>query len=365
MQQRRIDGRGISGESSQPDVCGPIGRQADLHTQKKKETAMGEGKERVKVGLIGCGRIANTAHLPAIEENEDLVELISVADCELESARKAQERYRAKRFYGSIPEALNDSEIEAVIICLPHDLHRAVVIDALKHGKHVLVEKPLALSIEEADQMIEAAETNQRNLMVGQNRRFFQAVIEAQKRMGDIGKPLHIVNTWFHFRAEPGSPWWVSSKKTGGLLIPLNGSHAIDTVMWLTKRMPKRVFAQKNRSNPKWEGEDDVSILLGFDDGLVASISLSFNSRVESYSRYIIGSKQTMFMKNDGSLAIDGSTIVEDEKPLESFKRQLLEFAVSIREKRAPIASGRDVRALVKVLSAVTLSARENKVITL
>jgi len=183
--------------------------------------------------------------------------------------------------------------------------------------------------------------------------------------MGEIGRPLHIVNTWFHFRADPGSPWWTSSEKTGGLLIPLNGSHAIDLVMWLTEKVPQRVYAEKNRSNPKWQGEDDVTIVLGFDDGLIATIALSFNSRVDSYNRYIIGSEKTMYMKNDGSLAIDGTSIVEDERPLESFKGQLREFVTSIREDREPIASGRDVRAVVKVLTAVTSSANEKRLVTL
>jgi UDP-N-acetyl-2-amino-2-deoxyglucuronate dehydrogenase len=322
-------------------------------------------KEKLKMGLIGCGRIANASHLPAIAESKGLVQLVAVVDTIEESAKKAYEKYGSKRYYTSMREAFTDPEVEAFIICLPHRLHRDATVEALNQGKHVLIEKPLALTVGEADQMIKAAEANKRNLMVGQNRRFFKAAVEAKKRMSEIGRVLHIVNTWFHYRDTLGSPWWKSMEETGGLLIPLNGSHAIDFMMWLTGKKPARVYAEKNRSNPIWEGEDDVTILLGFDDGLIGTIALSFNSKVDAYDRYIIGSEKTMLMKNDGTLSIDGTILVEDNRSLESFKNQLEEFVRSIREEREPIASAKEVRKVVEVLSAVTLSAQEKRLITL
>ncbi len=322
-------------------------------------------KGKLKIGLIGCGRIANTAHLPAIAESKSFVELVAVVDSVEESAQKAHEKYGSKRYYASMREAFTDPEIEAFIICLPHHLHRDTAIEALNQGKHVLIEKPLALTVEEADQMIKAAEANKRNLMVGLNRRFFKAAVEAKKRMSEIGRVLHIVNVWFHYRDVPGSPWWTSMDQTGGLLIPLNGSHAIDFLMWLVGKSPVRVYAEKNRSNPKWEGEDDVTILLGFDDGLIGTIALSFNSKYDTYDRYIIGSEKTMYMKNDGTLSINGTVLVEDDRPLESFKNQLEEFVSSIQESREPIASAKEVRKVVEVMNAVTLSAKDKRLISL
>ncbi|MFX0202134.1 MAG: Gfo/Idh/MocA family protein [Candidatus Hodarchaeota archaeon] len=327
--------------------------------------SIGQIKEKLKIGIIGCGRIANIAHLPAIAESKGLVELVAVVDSVEERAQKAHEKYASRRYYTNIAEALTDPEIEAFIICLPHYLHGESTIEALNKGKHVLVEKPLALTVEEADRMIRAAETHKLNLMVGQNRRFFKAAVEAKKRMNEIGRPLHIVNVWFHFRDAPPSDWWTSADKTGGLLIPLNGSHAIDFIIWLTGKTPVRVYAEKNRSNPKWEGVDDVTIMLGFDDGLIGTVALSFNSRCEAYERYIIGSDKTMYIKNDGTLSIDGTIIVEDNRPLESFKYQLEEFVQSIREGREPIASAKEVRKVVEVISAVTLSAKEKRLINI
>ena len=322
-------------------------------------------REKLKMGIIGCGRIASTAHLPAIAESREILELIAVVDSVEERARSAHEKYGSRRYYVNVEEALADREIEAFLICLPHHLHGGATIGALNHGKHVLVEKPLALTVEEADRMINAAEMNKRNLMVGQNRRFFKASLEAKRRMKEIGRPLHIVNVWFHFRETPPSDWWTSVEKTGGLLIPLNGSHAVDFILWLTGKRPGRVYAEKNRSNPRWEGEDDVTILLGFDDGLIATISLSFNSRQEAYERYVIGSEKTMYFKNDGTLIMDGKILVEDNRPLESFKSQLEEFVMSIREHREPEASAKEVRKVVEVISAVTLSAKERKLVSL
>jgi predicted dehydrogenase len=325
----------------------------------------GQVEKKFKIGLVGCGRIANSSHLPAIADSRALVDLVAVVDSIKDRAEKAHEQYRSRKYYTKIEEALADPEIEGFVICLPHHLHGEVAIKALSSGKHVLIEKPLALSVEEADKMIEAAETNKRKLMVGQNRRFFKAAAESKKRMAEIGKPLNIIYTWLYFIDTPLTDWWTSTEKTGGLLIPLNGSHAIDFILWLTGKMPSRVYAEKTRGNPKWEGEDEATILLGFDDGLIGTINLSFNSRHQMCERYIIGSEKTMYFKNDGTLLLDGKVLVEDSRPVESFKFQLKEFVMSIWEDREPMASARNVRKTVEVLSAAVTSAREKRLVNL
>lgn len=320
---------------------------------------------RLRLGVIGCGRVANTLHLPAIAACAGSVELVVLADVSERAARKAQAQFNGKRHYTNMKDVFRDEEVDAVVILLPHHLHEQATIEALESGKHVLVEKPLALSVDEADRMIAAAARSDRNLMVGHNRRFFKASIEAKKRMSEIGRPLHMIITWFRLRDAPPSDWWSSIDKTGGLLIPLNGSHAVDMMMWLVDKKPVRVFAEATQNNPRWQGEDEVAIVLSFDDGLIGTIMLSFNSRVEAYERYIIGTQNTMLIKNEGTLMMNGEVIVSDDRQVESFKGQIEEFAASIRERREPIASGTDVRKVVEVLTAAITSAREKRVITL
>jgi predicted dehydrogenase len=322
-------------------------------------------KEKLKLGIIGCGRIAKLAHLPAIVEIRDMVELMAVVDSDKGRASGAYKKYGAKKYYVNLEEALTDPDIEALVMCLPNYLHAEMTLKALNARKHVLIEKPLALTVDEADRMIKAAETNSRKLMVAHNRRFFKAAAEAKQRMGEIGKPFHIVYVWLYLRETPLSEWWVSAEKTGGLVLQLAGCHAIDLMLWLTGKTPVRVYAEKNRNNPIWEGEDDVSILLGFDDGLIATLSLSLNARHNVHEMNIVGSEKTMALRDEGTLIMNGKILVEDNKPLESFKNQLREFVMSIREDREPLTSAKDVRKVVEVLSAVRLSAQERKVVTL
>ena len=114
--------------------------------------------EAAKIGLamIGCGQIAR-AHLRAIEENPH-AKLTAAMDVIEERAIETAEKYDA-RAYTSVEDALNDANVDAVVLPLPHHLHHPVTIQAAEAGKHILVEKPMALNLDEARQMVDAAES--------------------------------------------------------------------------------------------------------------------------------------------------------------------------------------------------------------
>ena len=135
-----------------------------------------------KIGycLIGCGRISKS-HLPAIASLKGIVDFVATVDTDRSKAEEAAKNFGARKVYTSIEEALLDPEIEAVDICLPHHLHEPVAVQAANHKKHILIEKPLARNLEEADRIIESAEKNGVKLMVGQSRRFTNAVFESKR----------------------------------------------------------------------------------------------------------------------------------------------------------------------------------------
>lgn len=128
---------------------------------------------KLKIGVIGCGTIAKYRHLPEYDANPE-VELVAVCDLEPERAEAYAEQYGAKALT-DYNELLQIEELDAVSVCLPNYLHAPVTIDALNAGKHVLCEKPMATSREEAEQMIEAAAQNGKKLMIGHNQRFVAA----------------------------------------------------------------------------------------------------------------------------------------------------------------------------------------------
>jgi predicted dehydrogenase len=318
----------------------------------------------IRIGVFGCGRIATGAHLPAIRDSEDF-ELHAVVDPMADRARSAQSEFGAETFYTSPEEALADPAIEAVALCLPHHLHAPLAVSAASYGKHVLVEKPMTLTVREADEMIAAAEGSQVVLMVGQSRRFHRAILECKRRFTEIGEPLQLVTNWLGHIDEAKTEWWRDQAKAGGLLIPLQGSHAVDFQLWMLDEVPVRVYAQTKRTNPAWDGEDDAVIQMTFAGGAIGTVLLSFNAVGFDYERYIIGTKGTMCTRGETTLELNGEVIVDRDEPNGSFIRQYREFAESIRDQREPLASGRQVRGVVQVLEAAQESARTGSAIEL
>jgi predicted dehydrogenase len=316
----------------------------------------------IRIGVFGCGRIANSAHLPAIRDSEDL-ELYAVVDPMADRARSAQSEFGAETFYTSPEEALADPAMEAVALCLPHHLHAPLAVSACSNGKHVLVEKPMTLTVREADQMIAASERHGVTLMVGQSRRFHRAIMECKRRFSDIGEPLQLVTNWLGHIGEAKTEWWRDEAKAGGLLVPLQGSHAVDFQLWMLDEVPVRVYAQTKRTNPAWDGEDDAVIQMTFAGGAIGTVLLSFNAAGFDYERYIIGTNGTIRTLGETKLMINGHVVVDGDEPNGAFVRQYHEFADAIRGGREPLASGRQVRGVVQVLEAVRESARTGRVV--
>jgi len=331
-------------------------------------------EKRLKIGIIGLGRIA-MAHANAAMALKDQVELISIAELRADRAKEIAEKLGVKNVYSDYHELLGDPQIEAVIVCLPNYLHHPVCIDVAKAKKHILVEKPMAMNLREADEMIEEARENQVTLMVGQSRRFSDAIKEIREKMMDeIGPPFRIdINFLVRF-PQPPTDWWKSSKKAGGLVILLQGSHSVDTILWLLNKIPSTIFSISRSRNPLWEGEDEADIVLGFKTGELATVHLSLDTSPYLHEIIIVGPKGTMRLfefpteKNFGfayRLDINDKTVFNGEQIPGLYTVQLREFAEAIRDNRTPIASGEEVRKTMMVLDEIRRSDREGIVIRL
>ena len=124
----------------------------------------------VKIGIIGCGKIAQLRHLPEYSTNPN-AKLVGYYDKNIDRAGKMAEKYGGK-VYETYFELLNDPEIDAVSVCVENRNHAEITNAALYAGKHVLVEKPMAVTLAECESMVAAAEFNGKYLMVGHNMRF-------------------------------------------------------------------------------------------------------------------------------------------------------------------------------------------------
>ena len=133
---------------------------------------------KLRVGIIGLGGIGD-AHCDAIA-TLDNVEVVAVADLLEEKRRESMERHNVSKGYASHTELLKDDNVDAVAITLGHQLHHRLTVDACNAGKHVLVEKPMAISLEQCDEMIDAAATNDVKLMVGYTQHYYGTSLKAK-----------------------------------------------------------------------------------------------------------------------------------------------------------------------------------------
>ena len=328
---------------------------------------------KLRLGVIGCGRIAQ-AHLAAIEFLKEEVDLVAVTDVDEKRAREAKERFGARYFIPRFEDLLDHPEIEAVVIPLPNHLHHPVVLQAAKAKKHILVEKPMALNAKQAQEMVEEANKNDVTLMVGQSRRFSDAVFELQRNLPQIGDLFRIQITFLvHFPCPP-TDWWKRSGEAGGLVILLQGSHSIDSILTWIKKMPLQVFAFTSRQNTQWEGEDEADILLSFGQGELASVHLSLSTSPDIHEAILVGTKGVMRLTEYSTgkpfgfgyhLDLNGKRIYSGDQIPSNYTLQLKEFIDAFRKRRTPIASGEEVLNTMLVLDAARLSEREKRVVTM
>jgi predicted dehydrogenase len=328
---------------------------------------------KLSLGVIGCGRIAQ-AHLAAIENTREEAKLAAVADTDPEKAQKAAERFGAQSVFSRYEDLLSRQDIEAVVITLPNHLHHAAAIAAARAGKHILLEKPMALNTGEALEMAAEAKRREVRFMVGQSRRFSQAVFELERRLPEIGGLFRVqISFLVHFPAPP-TTWWIRQEEAGGLVIFLQGSHSLDSALTWIKKMPQRVCTFSAKQNFHWEGEDEADILLSFASGESASVHLSLSTAPALHEAILVGTKGVMRLTEYPTgkpfgfgyhLDLNGKRIVSGDQEPSNYTLQLREFIRAVREGRPPIASTEEIaRTTMPVLDAARRSDLEKRIVT-
>ena len=191
---------------------------------------------KIKIGVVGCGGIANQKHFPALKNNGDLNEIVAFCDIIPERARKACAEYGAEgaKVYEDYHDLLADPEVEVVHICTPNVSHSEIAIAAFEAKKHVYCEKPMSHSPAEALKMVEAWKKSGMQFTVGYQNRFRPEVqnLHAACQAGDLGE---IYYGKAHAVRRRGVPTWGvfmdKAKQGGGPLIDI-GTHALDITLW-------------------------------------------------------------------------------------------------------------------------------------
>jgi len=306
--------------------------------------------KKIGMAIIGCGQIADV-HLQAIAKVQD-AELVATMDVVEEKARSVADKYGTKA-YTTLDKLLNDESVDAVVLPLPHHLHCPVSIQCAQAGKHVLVEKPMALNLSEAESMVDSAEKAGVILMVGQSTRFRPEVWAAKNiiESGKLGKIQQCIHQRAFFVESLSTEWRYSPKKCGGLYVPLFSSHDVDMILWMMNDMPIRVHSILRSYTEIADAESDGIINLELSNGGIATMAFSMNSHIYRYNVLFIGTEGTLLIE-DGKLTVNKESIELDNIE-ETFTRQMREFVDSIQNGREPITSGRNILTTMAVLDEV------------
>ena len=191
---------------------------------------------KVRIGIIGCGGIANGKHMPSLAKLNN-VEMVAFCDIVVERAEAAKKQYGTPdaAVYEDYRELLKDETIEVVHVCTPNRAHSFITVDALEAGKHVMCEKPMAINTEEAKKMLDAAERTGKKLTIGyQSRQRSDAMYMKKEAMdGTFGDIYYAKATALRRRAVP--TWGVflnEYEQGGGPLIDI-GTHSLDLTLWI------------------------------------------------------------------------------------------------------------------------------------
>ncbi|MBT7074212.1 MAG: Gfo/Idh/MocA family oxidoreductase, partial [Anaerolineae bacterium] len=226
----------------------------------------------VKLGVIGAGLFANATLLPALKKTD--IELVGIASAGGLKAQHSAKKFAFSYATSNADEIINDENTNTVAVLTRHDQHADLLIKALEAGKHVFVEKPLAVNAEQLKKVEEALMRHDSLITVGFNRRFAPLAQELSAFYADQVEPLHI-----HYRINAGYlplNHWIHDPEEGGGRIIGEGCHFIDFLTFLVGEAPIAVSTHALPDNGKYR-EDNVSMTFTFPDGSIGVVDYLAN----------------------------------------------------------------------------------------
>lgn len=313
----------------------------------------------IRVGIVGCGAVTTKSHLPALE-GVDGVRVTALADPQIERTREIALRFQVPKAVASYRELLDD--VDALILALPHHLHLAIGTEVLKAGKHVLMEKPLANTVEECDALIAATEESKALFFVAQVRRYMIAY-KAVKRWVESG----VLGELTGFEAEEGGVynWPVASdfffrpEMSGGGVLMDTGAHVVDALLWWLGDLMVTSYEDDNAGGV----EADCTMGLASPKGFSGSLILS---RIRTLKNNLIlhGEKadlEVALLANQARLAPKGTSFgltggyaldftLAPQSTLDLFMEQAREWVKAIHGEPAEIAAAAEARRTIQVI---------------
>lgn len=349
-----------------------------------------------KVGIVGLGKVAHL-HAQALKEIQN-AEFTAGCSRSIEKAESFCSEYEA-RPYENITKMVSENGLDLVIICTPHPNHVKPTLEAFKAGAHVLVEKPLASTLQDCDAMIEAGRLYDRKLGVISQRRWYPPTLRVKQAMdeGKIGKPVLGTINMLGWRDEAyydSDQWRGSWDQEGGGVMVNQAPHQLDLFCWLMGPIDEVYGHWANLNHPYIEVEDTALAIVKFKSGAIGNIIVSNSQKPGIFGKIQVHGENGASVgvqTEGGAMFIAGMapiteppvndlwTIPGEEHMLEEFTKedtelfdrinpmeyfirlQIEEYLDALDSHREPLVNGEEARKTVELFTAIYRSTRDNK----
>ncbi len=354
-------------------------------------------EKKIRVALAGTGKAAGM-HARSLK-NIPNIEFTAVSSRSIEKSQQFAKEYSVSA-YADIGTMVRKEKIDVVIVCTPHPYHLEVTLPALVAGANVLVEKPLAASLSDCNEMIRVAEVHKKKLGVISQRRFYPPSLRIRQAIdeGRIGTPMLGTVYMLGWRDEKyyaSDPWRGSWEKEGGGVLVNQAPHQLDLLLWYMGGEIEEVYGVwKNINHPYIEVEDTAVGIIKFRNGAIANIVVSNSQKPGIYGKvHIHGSNGASIgvQTDGGAMFIAGvSSIVDPPKidiwtipgeenfpsrwekedsdffstidPIEFYiRKQQEDFIQAVIDDRDPLVTGLDGKKTVELFSAIYKSTQTGK----
>lgn len=253
--------------------------------------------DKLKIGIVGCGAIAQITHIPSLMKLRRKVVVQAVCDKNEKLAKETAERYTIPKMYFDLSEMLSKEKLDVIDICTPPQTHTPLAVEAIKHGCHVLMEKPMALQTSDCDKMISASHKHGVKLCIVHNQLFTPPFLKAKRlvREGTIGKFIGMRI----FMSDPADQMilrkdhWIH--RLPGGLIGETGPHAVYMSLAFLNKVNNVGIYAKNFSEHPWAPFDEFRIELEGEEA-ISSVTISYASNRSDLYVDIFGTEGVLYL---------------------------------------------------------------------
>jgi predicted dehydrogenase len=340
--------------------------------------------KKVRFGIIGCGGISNYFHIPELKEINEAT-IVAVADVKPNRAKITAQRFKIEHWYTDHLELLERSDVDAVVVATPHPTHSKLAVDAIEAGKHVIIQKPMCTTVEDADAIVEASRRHGdlkvmalpfvyfdtppfdyvRDLL-GKNE--IGRICTARARVAHSGPEKYQEEVTQMFGEEKDCWFFDPERAHGGVLYDL-GVYAVSMLVYLLGKA-RTVSALTGTLDKPTKLDDNNAIIMEMENGAIAIAESSWTQVATLEGTSLYGTKGTVLLnylntpvmvykQKESSWIIP--TLAKEKEPQHTHRH----FVKCILEDLKPIGSPEDGRHVVEIMAAAYESAKTGKTIRL